>query len=151
MWVDLGVLPAFIAAVVVLLLAPGPDMAFIVATGLRDGRGGATRAALGITAAVSVYVVLTALGVGAFLAAAPGIAEVIQLGGAAYLSYLAWATWRSSGSPLEPSPEQSANVFRRGFAVNIANPKIMLPFTAFLPQFLGEATENPVLQCSCWA
>lgn len=145
-WVDLGVLPAFITASVILLLAPGPDMAFIVATGLRDGPRGASRAAFGITAGVSVYVVLTALGLGAFLATAPGVAEAIQLGGAAYLAYLAWVTWRSSGSPLETSTVRPADVFRRGFVVNISNPKIMLFFTAFLPQFLGDATENPVLQ-----
>src|SRR4051812_16332587 len=102
-WVDLGVLPTFIAAVVVLLLVPGPDMAFMVAAGLRGGRRGATRAALGVTAGVSVYVVLTALGLGVFLAAAPGVADAIRLSGAAYLLYLAWAPWRSSGSPLETS------------------------------------------------
>ncbi|MGP3965542.1 LysE family translocator [Nonomuraea sp. 3N208] len=145
-WVDLDVLPTFIAVVVVLLLVPGPDMAFMVAAGLRAGRKGATRAALGVTAGVSVYVVLTALGLGVFLAAAPNIADAIQLGGAAYLVYLAWVTWRSSGSPLETSTVRSANMFRRGFVVNISNPKIMLFFTAFLPQFLGDATDNPVLQ-----
>ncbi|SDL82126.1 Threonine/homoserine/homoserine lactone efflux protein [Nonomuraea jiangxiensis] len=143
---DLSVLPAFIAAVLVLLLAPGPDMAFMVAAGLKHGRGGATRAALGITAGVSVYVVLTALGLGAFLAAAPGVAATIQLAGAAYLAYLAWVTWRSSGLPLEASIVKSADVFRRGFVVNIFNPKIVLFFTAFLPQFLGDANGNPVLQ-----
>lgn len=145
-WVDLGVLPAFIAAVLILLLAPGPDMAFMVATGLRDGRRGATRAAFGITAGVSVYVVLTALGVGAFLAAAPGVIDAIQLAGAAYLAYLAWASWRASGSPLETPADRSADAFRRGFIVNISNPKIILFFTAFLPQFLGDATQHPVLQ-----
>lgn len=145
-WVDLGVLPAFIAAVVILLLAPGPDMAFMVATGLRDGRRGANRAAFGITAGVGVYVILTALGVGAFLAAVPGVIDAIQLAGAAYLAYLAWASWRSSGSPLESSADRSADAFRRGFIVNISNPKIMLFFTAFLPQFLGDATQHPVFQ-----
>ncbi|TDD92725.1 LysE family translocator [Saccharopolyspora karakumensis] len=145
-WVDLSVLPAFLAAVVILLLAPGPDMAFIVATGLRDGRKGATRAAFGITAGVSVYVVLTALGLGMFLAAAPGVVGAIQLGGAVYLAYLAWASWRSSGSEPAASAVPSADVFRRGFVVNIANPKITLFFTAFLPQFLGDTKENPVLQ-----
>lgn len=144
--IDLGVLPLFVAAVIVFLLAPGPDMAFMVATGLRDGRKGATRAALGITTGVSVYVVLTALGLGVFLAAAPGVADAIRIGGATYLAYLAYTTWRSSDSPLEASTVRSADAFRRGFVVNIANPKIMLFFTAFLPQFLGDAAEHPVLQ-----
>lgn len=144
--VDFSVLPAFTAAVVVLLLVPGPEMVFMVATGMGDGRRAATRAAFGITAGVSVYVVLTALGLGAFLAAAPGVADAIQLGGAAYLAHLARGTWKSSGSPLETSRTRPAEVFRRGFAVNISNPKIMIFFAAFLPQFLGDATENPVLQ-----
>lgn len=118
----------------------------MVATGLRDGRGGATRAALGITAGVSVYVVLTAFGLGVLLAAVPGVVDAIQLGGAAYLAYLAWVTWRSSGAQLETGSVPSADVFRRGFVVNLSNPKIMLFFTAFLPQFLGDTTENPALQ-----
>ncbi|RRO13118.1 LysE family translocator [Saccharopolyspora rhizosphaerae] len=144
--IDLSVLPAFLAAVAIILLAPGPDMAFIVATGLKTGRTGAIRAALGITAGVSVHVVLTAVGLGAFLAAAPGVVDAIQLGGAAYLAYLAWTTWRSSGAPWEPSTVRPSKVFRRGFAVNISNPKIMLFFTAFLPHFLGGARQNPVFQ-----
>jgi threonine/homoserine/homoserine lactone efflux protein len=145
-WVDVSVLPTFIAAVAILLLAPGPDMVFMVATGLRDGRKGAARAALGITAGVSVYVLLAALGLGVVLTSAPGAITVIQLGGAAYLAYLAWETWHSSRSPLEASTGEPAGVFRRGFVVNIANPKIILFFTAFLPQFLGDTTGNPVLQ-----
>ena len=143
---DLGVLPEFITGATVLVLAPGPDMAFLVATGLRDGRTGAARAALGITTGVGVHVVLTALGLGAFLAAAPDVTAVIQFCGAAYLAVLAWTSWRSSGTPLEIPATGPAGVFRRGFAVNITNPKIVLFCTAFLPQFLGDAAENPVLQ-----
>ncbi|WP_216215154.1 LysE family translocator [Amycolatopsis aidingensis] len=143
--IDVSVLPAFLIAVMVILLAPGPDMAFMIATGLGGGRRAATLAAFGITAGVSVYVILTALGLGAFLAAAPSAADAIRLAGAAYLAYLAWTTWRSSGSPVTASAAP-ARVFRRGFLVNLSNPKIMLFFTAFLPQFLGEATANPVFQ-----
>jgi threonine/homoserine/homoserine lactone efflux protein len=95
---------------------------------------------------VSIYVILTALGLGAFLAAAPSAADVIRLAGAAYLAHLAWTTWRTSGSPLTASTVVPARAFRRGFLVNLSNPKIMLFFTAFLPQFLGDATANPVFQ-----
>lgn len=145
-WIDPSVLPAFLLAVVVLVLAPGPDMAFIVATGLREGRRGAARAVLGITTGVGVYVVLTVLGIGVFIAAAPGLIEVIQLAGAGYLAYLAWSTWKNSGGPLEASSDRPTHVFRRGFVVNISNPKVILFFTALLPQFLGDATEHPILQ-----
>ncbi|MDI2026976.1 LysE family translocator [Saccharopolyspora sp. TS4A08] len=144
-YIDLSVLPAFLAAVTLLLLAPGPDMAFMVATGLRDGLHGTTRAALGITAGVSVYVVLTALGLGAFLAAAPSLIAALQLAGAAYLAHLAWTTWRSAAAPVEITTA-TTRAFRRGFLVNLANPKIALFFTAFLPQFLGDTEDNPTFQ-----
>lgn len=144
--IDASVLPAFLIAVMVILLAPGPDMAYMIATGLGGGKRAATQAAFGITLGVSVYVVLTALGLGAFLAAAPRAVDMIRLAGAAYLAYLAWTTWRSSGAPPTAAAVQPARVFRRGFLVNLSNPKIMLFFTAFLPQFLGEAKANPIYQ-----
>lgn len=145
-YIDVGVLPAFLGAVVVLLIVPGPDMAFMVATGLRDGRRAAARAAFGITAGVSVYVGLTALGLGALLAAMPQVGDVIQLGGAAYLGYLAWTTWGCAGAPIPVDAPPQPRAFRRGFLVNLSNPKILLFFTAFLPQFLGDAAANPALQ-----
>lgn len=145
-YIDVGVLPAFLGAVVVLMVVPGPDMAFMVATGLRDGRRAAARAAFGITAGVSVYVVLTALGLGVLLAAMPQVGDVIQLGGAAYLGYLAWTTWRSAGAPVPVDAPPQSKAFRRGFLVNLSNPKILLFFTAFLPQFLGGAAADPTLQ-----
>lgn len=145
---DLGVLPGFLIAVLVILVAPGPDMAFMVASGLNGGRRGATRAAFGITTGVTVYVLLTAAGLGAVLAAAPTAVNVIRLAGAAYLGYLALSTWRAAGADLEPQSDQQAtsHIFRRGFLVNLSNPKIALFFTAFLPQFLGDVIGNPALQ-----
>lgn len=145
-YIDVGVLPAFLGAVVVLMVVPGPDMAFMVATGLRDGRRAAAQAAFGITAGVSVYVVLTAFGLGALLAAMPQVGDMIRLCGAAYLAYLAWATWRSAGAPVAVESAPQPRAFRRGFLVNVSNPKILLFFTAFLPQFLGDAAGNPALQ-----
>ncbi len=148
--VDVTVLPAFLVAVLVILVAPGPDMAFVVASGLNGGRRAATRAAFGITTGVTVYVLLTAAGLGAVLAAAPTALTAIRLAGAGYLAYLAWRTWRTAGSQTYSAPlgAQTAadHTFRRGFLVNLANPKIALFFTAFLPQFLGHVTGNPAVQ-----
>lgn len=143
--VDLSVLPVFLVAVVIILISPGPDMAFMIASGLAGGRRAATSAALGITTGVSVHVLLTAVGVGALLAAAPAAVGVIRLAGASYLAYLAWVTWRSSHSPVAGVPA-SPHPFRRGFMVNLTNPKIALFFTAFLPQFLGDVDGSPLLQ-----
>ncbi|MCP2254216.1 Threonine/homoserine/homoserine lactone efflux protein [Prauserella aidingensis] len=145
-YIDVAVLPAFLGAVVLLMVMPGPVMAFMVATGLRDGRRAAARAAFGVNVGVSVYVVLTALGLGALLAAMPQVGDVIRLCGAGYLGYLAWTTWRSAGDPVAVDTPPQPRAFRRGFLVNLSNPKILLFFTAFLPQFLGDAAANPALQ-----
>lgn len=152
-WIDLSVLPAFLATVLVLLLAPGPDMAFMVASGLNGGRKAAVRAALGITAGVSVYVLAIAVGIGAILATAPVAVTVIRIAGGVYLFYLAIATWRASNrepAVMLPDPKtgkvKTASYFRRGAWVALSNPKILIFFTAFLPQFLGDVTGNPIVQ-----
>lgn len=137
MIIDPAVLPGFLGAVAVILVAPGPDMAFMVAAGLEGGTGAAVRAALGITAGVSVYVVLSAVGVGALLQASPGALVAVRLGGAAYLLHLGVRAWRAAGDhAVYALPGRMASFFRRGFVVNITNPKIAVFFAAFLPQFV---------------
>jgi threonine/homoserine/homoserine lactone efflux protein len=144
---DFSVMPAFLVAVLVILVAPGPDMVFMVASGLTGGRKGATQAAFGITLGVSVYVVITALGLAAMLTALPSALFAIKAVGACYLLYLAYTTWKSSRDSVEDhAPTKSKSYFRQGFVVNITNPKIAIFFVAFLPQFLGNEKDNPTFQ-----
>lgn len=130
----------FLLAVLAILVAPGPDMAFIVVSGVSAGRSGGVLAAVGITVGVSVHVALAALGTGALLRAAPELVEAIRLAGAAYLAYLAVTTWRAAGSAVVGGiPEGGkalSRIFWRGIVVNLTNPKIILFFTAFLTQFV---------------
>jgi threonine/homoserine/homoserine lactone efflux protein len=144
------ILLPFLLAALVILVAPGPDMAFVVASGVSAGRRGGVLAAVGITAGVSVHVVLAALGTGALLRAVPELAEAIRLAGAAYLAYLAVTTWRAAGSAaaggsLEGSKGLSS-IFWRGMVVNLTNPKIILFFTALLTQFVDPERGPVALQ-----
>lgn len=143
--VDVSVLPAFLVAVLVILAAPGPDMAFMIAAGVSGGRSAAIRAALGVTAGVSVYVLATAAGLGLLLARAPAALDAIRVIGAAYLTYLAWQTFTHAGAEHHGGATGD-HVFCRGFIVNLTNPKIALFFIAFLPQFLGAASAEPAAQ-----
>lgn len=145
------VLLPFLLAVLAVLVAPGPDMAFVVASGVSAGRRGGVLAAVGITAGVSVHVLLAALGTGALLRAVPALAEGISLAGAAYLGYLAVVTWRGAGSSavgagLEGGGEGYWSIFWRGMVVNLTNPKIILFFAAFLTQFVDPARGSVALQ-----
>jgi threonine/homoserine/homoserine lactone efflux protein len=133
-------LAPFLLAVVAILLAPGPDMAFVIACGISAGRRGGVLAALGITAGVSVHVVLAILGTATLLRTVPELVQAIRLVGALYLAYLAVTTWQAAGSAsvggsLEGGKEL-ASIFWRGMVVNLTNPKIILFFTAFLTQFV---------------
>lgn len=145
-YVDLCPVPEFLAAVGLVLIAPGPDMAYMVAAGLAGGRSAATRAAFGITSGVAVYVVAVAAGWGALVARHTSALIGMQLVGAAYLAWLAYTAVQESRDGTELTAELAGHQwFRRGFVVNLTNPKIALFVLAFLPQFLGTAT-SPALQ-----
>lgn len=142
---DVSVLPAFMVAVLVIMVTPGPDMAFMIATGIGQGRGAAVRGAFGVTTAMTVWVLIAATGLGVALTQVPSALDAIRLLGAAYLIVLAITTWRRAGAEVAEA-RTAPNVFRRGFLVNITNPKIALFFVAFLPQFLGSTGEDPFAQ-----
>lgn len=142
---DVSVLPAFLVAVAVILATPGPDMAFLVATGINQGRRAAVRGAFGVTSAMTIWVLVAATGLGVALTQVPAALDAIRLAGAGYLLFLAITTFRKAGAALAEA-EAVPDVFRRGFLVNLTNPKVALFFVAFLPQFLGTADEKPFAQ-----
>ena len=128
-------------------LAPGPDMVYVVGTGIAGGRAAVTRATLGVTTGVVVYVLAVAAGLGAVVARFPVVLVGLQVFGAVYLVHLAWHTYRDAASAQVPGAEEPVDThwFRRGLVVNLTNPKVLLFFLAFLPGFLGQA-RSPTLQ-----
>jgi threonine/homoserine/homoserine lactone efflux protein len=135
----------FLVAVIVICVAPGPDMAFVMASGLARGRRGALLAATGISAGVTVWVLVTAFGLGALVTRLPQISDALRVAGACYLAYLAWDTWRSAGQH-ELDGTASSRMFWRGTITNLANPKMALFFTAFLPQFVNTKSGSVIWQ-----
>lgn len=137
-------LAAFAAASVLLILLPGPAMLFLLARGIAGGRRVGVYSALGVESASAVYVLATALGLTAVLAASATALMAVRYVGAAYLIWLGIATIRKRGEPLVAAvPEIGARAsagawrsWRQGFAVGITNPKVALFFLAFFPQFL---------------
>jgi threonine/homoserine/homoserine lactone efflux protein len=138
---DISVLPVFLAVSFVLLVTPGPDVAFIVATGVTEGRRPALWASLGISLAMFVHAVLAAAGVAAIVATLPLAFDAIRIGGAAYLVYLAIKCFRSV--PAQPTAQATCRLpmrnFQRGFLTNLLNPKAILFSGVFLPQFATPA------------
>jgi threonine/homoserine/homoserine lactone efflux protein len=135
--VDPAVLPVFLSVSLVLLITPGPDVAFIIATGMVEGRRPALWAALGIALAMFTHAILAAVGVAALVATSPLAYDLIRYGGAAYLCVLAYQAFRAGpthASTAAPPPTPSAQL-RRGFLTNLLNPKAILFSGVFLPQF----------------
>jgi threonine/homoserine/homoserine lactone efflux protein len=140
----------FVLASLAICLAPGPDLAFVVASGISAGRRGGVLAAVGITLGVSVYVVLTAVGLASLLRTVPAFAGAIRIGGAVYLGYMAFITWRAAGSATISDDSngkvRGSTILWRGLITNLTNPKVILFFTAFLTQFVDSARGPVALQ-----
>lgn len=148
---DLSLVIAFAAACFVISIVPGQDMMFIVANGVARGRAAGVVAAVGMSTGIAVHTVLAALGLGALLAAAPVALDTIRIVGAIFLLYLAVSALRSaSQSAVAPAERESAKSLRRTYAMavltNLANPKVILFYLAFFPQFLTEGGWSTPLQ-----
>jgi threonine/homoserine/homoserine lactone efflux protein len=134
---------AFMAATLALNLTPGPDMLYVIARSVGEGRGAGVVSALGISAGTIFHTLAVVLGVSSLLAAAPAAYDAIRFAGAAYLGYLGIRALRSrpaaaSGGPALP-PASLRAIFAQGVVTNVLNPKVALFFLAFLPQFVDPA------------
>lgn len=137
---DPWTMAAFAGAMVVLMITPGPNMMFSIACGLAGGPRAGVAAALGATAGMAVHTGVAAAGLSAVLFASPWAYDALRYGGAAYLLWLAWSSWRA-GAELEErlGRRRVARAFTRGLVVNLMNPKVILFMVAFLPQFADPA------------
>ena len=147
---NLGVdnLGPYLAGCIVLTLAPGPDNVLVVSLGLARGRRPAVLAAWGMVSGVLVHTKAVAAGISAVIAASEVAFHVIQYAGAAYLCYLAWRIVRERGSgpgaAADHAPAGLWALFRRGFLMNVLNPKVAIFFLAFLPGFAKPELSMPV-------
>src|ERR1700722_3044322 len=130
---DIGMNPhllaLYVAAVFLAMIAPGPDMMFILSTAMRGGARAGLLATLGVVSSEIVQITAVAAGLSALFAEAPAAFTALRLAGAAYLLYLGVQALRSArrGSPLAGA-ESNARVsgryaFARGLLTNPANPK----------------------------
>ncbi|MFC4122922.1 LysE family translocator [Nonomuraea zeae] len=135
--VDLAVLPAFLLAAFLVTVAPGPDNIYIVAVALDRGLRAGMLSAVGMALGMVVHVAAAALGLAVLLRTAPGALIVVQVLGALYLGWLAVSTLRSAGTPGAAArvPPSDGRILGRAVLTNLSNPKVILFFAAFLPQF----------------
>jgi threonine/homoserine/homoserine lactone efflux protein len=146
---DGGTLLLFMTAALALNVTPGPDMLYVVARSVGEGRAAGIISALGIAAGTIVHTLAVALGLAGLLRAVPVAFELVKWLGAAYLVWLGVRALRRRGDATargELAPAPRGAVFRQGMLTNVLNPKVALFFLAFLPQFVDAERGSVVLQ-----
>jgi threonine/homoserine/homoserine lactone efflux protein len=143
---SVDVLAAFTAASLVLIFTPGPDMTLFLGETLRGGRARGLAAMLGVATGLLMHTMLAALGLSALLAASAAAFAAIKVAGVAYLLWLAVAALRH-GTALTLDAEATNGrplhrAYLMGLGVNLLNPKIVMFFLTFLPQFVSVADEQ---------
>ncbi|MQB45826.1 LysE family translocator [Rhizobium sp. ICMP 5592] len=140
---------AFVAASAVLLAIPGPTILLVISYALGHGRKATTATVAGVALGDFTAMTASMLGLGALLAASAAIFTGLKWIGAAYLIYLGIKLWRvpvsdrsADTEDTETAKERPFRIFLHTYAVTALNPKSIIFFVAFLPQFLD--TSKPI-------
>ncbi|SAK41133.1 LysE type translocator protein [Caballeronia fortuita] len=144
----------FLIAVFLLNVTPGPDTAYLVGRSVAQGRGAGIVSALGISAGCIVHTLACAFGLTAILAASTTAFTVIKIAGAIYLIYLGVRLIfakhdEAESARVEPNdkstPKSLGQLFAQGFVTNVLNPKVVLFFVSFFPQFVAADSPHKTL------
>jgi len=133
---NLQLFAAFLLITLVLVVTPGPIVTLVVATGATRGVRPALATVAGTTLGNALLLTAIALGLSWVLANALILFEVMRWAGAAYLVYLGVQAWRGAAKAATALPVADHVHFVRGLSVALTNPKTIVFFTAFLPQFV---------------
>lgn len=150
--------PFFVVAVLLLNVTPGPDTAYIVGRSVAQGRGAGLMSALGICTGCCVHSIACAFGLTAILAASATAFTIIKFAGAIYLIYLGVRLVFASSVKAKPQSGDGAacaavgqgarslrQLYLQGFWTNVLNPKVVLFFVSFFPQFVSNEGEHKTL------
>jgi threonine/homoserine/homoserine lactone efflux protein len=132
---------AFAAASTILLIIPGPTILTVISYSVTHGRGAAAPLIAAVALGDSTALALSLLGLGTLLAASGVGFAIVKLAGGAYLIYLGVRMFRAGATPLGSSASATARtsrwkLFWNTYLVTATNPKGIIFFMAFLPQFV---------------
>jgi leucine efflux protein len=146
-------LPTYVIGTIAIILLPGPNSMFVLATAAQRGVKAGYRAVSGVFLGDAILMIATALGVASLLRAFPPVYTALKYAGAAYLAYLgvrmligAVKTWRDRGGVAAAVQEVTEpHPFRRAFIVSLINPKAILFLISFFTQFVDPAYPHPAI------
>lgn len=131
---------AFLLTATIIEITPGPNMAYLAALSLSQGRRAGLAAVAGIALGLSVYGIAAALGLGTVIDNSRTLYEALRWAGVIYLLWLAWDAWKAERDGA-PDPKAGRKLsplaaFRRGLVTNLLNPKAAVFYVAVLPEFI---------------
>ncbi|MBV8658510.1 MAG: LysE family translocator [Burkholderiales bacterium] len=133
----------FLSAAILITLSPGPDNLMVLSLGAAKGRKLGMAFGLGCATGCLSHTLLAALGVSALIAASPMAFTGLKVAGGLYLLWMGWQALRSTGNakigPASNDEASALRLFGKGLVANAINPKVVMFFLAFLPQFVVAA------------
>ena len=138
----------FLTSSLLLIIAPGPDNIFALTQGLSNGKKAGILTALGLSLGNIFHISLAALGISVIFQTSLVAFNVVKIVGGLYLFYLAYRAIKHRNDKVSlqtQAKESKAKMFRRGFVMNILNPKVAVFFLAYFPQFVMDGPISATL------
>ena len=144
---DIELLISFLLASITLSLMPGPDNVFVLTESITKGKRNGIIISAGLASGIIVHTIVIATGLSILVQQSPSVFIGIKIFGATYLLYLAYLTFKEETTNAVGVMSQSNNLiakekwfplYKKGFIMNVLNPKVTLFFIAFLPQFVSK-------------
>ena len=142
----------FLTASILLTLAPGPDNLYLLTKSLSAGAKSGITLSAGLASGIFFHTFLVMVGVAALIKNSEVALTLLKIFGAVYLLFLAFKAFQSGRAGEEIAIKKSdaksnlIGLYRRGVLMNVLNPKVLLFFLAFLPQFVNLADESAAFQ-----
>ncbi len=140
----------FLVAALLVTASPGPDNLMVLGIGVARGPRSGIAFGLGCALGCLSHTLLAVLGVSALIAASPVAFTALRIGGGLYLLWLGYGALRSSGAThiadASAMDRAALSLFGKGLFANAINPKVVLFFLSFLPQFVDPARGQVALQ-----
>jgi len=145
-------LPLFFISSIVIIMAPGPDFIYVTTRGISDGNKAGILSALGVCVGLLIHTMFATFGLSAIIQTSRVAYVIIKYIGAAYLIYIgikAIITKTKAESSDVPNPSKHGKIFKQAVLTNVFNPKAIVTFMAFLPQFVEVNVSNHISQFLC--
>jgi homoserine/homoserine lactone efflux protein len=149
---NIALFSAFLLITTLLIITPGPIVTLVISVGATKGPRAALTTVMGTTTGTILLLAAIAFGLDWVVSHAALLFDALRWTGAAYLIWLGVQAWRHAGQPSQAVEETGRAHFLRGFLVALSNPKTIVFFTAFLPQFIDASLPvGPQLAAMCAA